>query len=149
MKLGHKRDCARWAMVGALVAACAGFALLPACLSPDKPLSDDQLASAVEPDCAELTYENFGRPFFQAYCVRCHSDTNESDLARTDAPQGIDFDTLEMARPFINRIRLRAGVQGDMPPQLMIVPHPSDEQRIQLLQWLDCGMPTEADRNGG
>ena len=116
-----------------------------ACFSPDMPLSEQQLAEIENPDCTELTYENFGRPFFEAYCLRCHNSALTTDLARTDAPTDINFDTLESARPFMRRIRLRAGVQGDMPPQLLIVPHPSDEQRQQLIRWIDCGMPSAAD----
>lgn len=147
MTLRHESSLRRGLLTGVIVAALVGCVLVPACLSPDDPLTEDQLASAADANCAELTYENFGRPFFQAYCLRCHSETLGTDFARTDAPQGINFDTLESARPFINRIRLRAGIQGDMPPRPLVVPHPSDAQRIQLIQWLECGMPSEADEN--
>ncbi|RMF74966.1 MAG: cytochrome c [Planctomycetota bacterium] len=142
MQTERTRSLSRWWLVG--VASLGGICVV-ACLSPDVPLSEEQLAAVETLDCNELTYENFGRPFFEAYCLRCHNQDLKSDFERTDAPQGINFNTLESARPFMQRIRLRAGVQGDMPPQLLVVPHPSDEQRQRLIRWIDCGMPSAAD----
>lgn len=138
----RSRNFLSWLFAGAV---SLGGICAAACLSPDVPLSDEQLAAVEALDCNELTYENFGRPFFEAYCLRCHNEDLKSDFERTDAPQGINFNTLESARPFMQRIRLRAGVLGDMPPQLLVVPHPSDEQRQRLIRWIDCGMPSAAE----
>ena len=128
------------ALLGLLVAGC----------SPDMPLPDQVVVDdADEIDCDELTYENFGQAFFQSYCLRCHSVTNVGDIARNDAPVGIDYDTLEGVREFATRIRLRAGELGDMPPLLVPVPRPSEEERLQLIRWIDCDTPSETDPADG
>lgn len=120
------------------------------CLSPDNPLPDVVTASdGDEVDCGELTYENFAENFFKSYCLRCHSATLVGDAARNDAPVGINYDTIEGVREFATRIRLRAGQLGDMPPLLAPVPKPSAAERRTLIQWIDCGTPTEADLAAG
>lgn len=129
-------------------AAIGSFAT--GCLSPDNPLPDEVTAgNGDEVDCSKLTYENFAESFFQSYCLRCHSATLVGDAARNDAPVGINYDTIEGVREFATRIRLRAGQLGDMPPLLAPVPRPGDEARRKLMQWIDCGTPTEADLAGG
>ena len=104
---------------------------------------------SAETDCDELTYENFGQAFFQSYCLRCHSVTNVGDIARNDAPVGINYDTLEGVREFATRIRLRAGELGDMPPLLVPVPRPPEEERLKLIRWIDCDTPSETDPTDG
>jgi len=110
-----------------------------------------QLSTRPLPDCgtAKESYENFGAAFFQNCCIRCHSVTLETDLQRLDAPLGINFDTLEMSREFSRRIRLRAGELGDMPPRILLGPRPTEAERLQLLDWIDCGMPADDELDGG
>ncbi len=115
------------------------------CLSPDCPLPENVIPIPGAVPCGELTYENFGASFFTAYCLRCHSEANVGDFARRDAPTGINYDTLDGIRDFRERIRMRAGIQGDMPPLLLPTPRPSQNGRIHLLQWIDCGLPSQAD----
>lgn len=115
------------------------------CLSPNNPLPDALLPDGGSTNCDELTWENFARQFFADYCLLCHSETLVSDLARYDAPVGINYDTIEGVREFRKRIRLRAGELGDMPPRLLPVPRPSEEERVRLIQWIDCGTLTDAD----
>jgi len=118
------------------------------CCSPDSPLHHP---ANVDCGTVKTTYEDFGARFFQDYCLRCHSVTRANDLARLDAPMEIDFDTLGMAREFMDRIYLRAGELGDMPPRLMPVAKPTEQERIQLMEWIDCGMlsAAELELNGG
>lgn len=131
--------------------AAATFALgilsLAGC-SPDSPL---ELSGRPLPDCSTMkeTYVDFGAAFFRDYCLRCHSVSLETDLQRTDAPQGINFDTLEMSREFARRIRLRAGELGDMPPQILLGARPTEAERLQLVDWIDCGMPSGDPSDGG
>jgi uncharacterized membrane protein len=133
-------------LTSALIAPCAiGILPFAGSCSPDAPLSEDQLKRALETDCAELTYENFGADFFAQYCLKCHNEQLEGDLARTDAPTDINFNRLDLVRTFKSRIRLRAGVQGDMPPRVAPVERPSEEERIRLIQWIDCGAPADED----
>jgi uncharacterized membrane protein len=126
------------------VAVCLAFAVAfttwPAC-TPDQPLADDLLAAARESPCGDSTYRNFAAEFFGRYCLGCHNSQLSGDMSRLDAPTGINFNTLSDVRAFQNRIRLRAGVQGDMPPALLPVDQPSDEERLQLIRWIDCGAP--------
>ena len=109
--------------------------------SPDSPLPPEALDAAREIDCGQTDYENFGAQFFHDYCLHCHNEQLVGDIARTDAPNGINFNTLDQIRGYQRRIRLRAGEQGDMPPSLLPVPRPSEQERLQLIRWLDCGAP--------
>jgi uncharacterized membrane protein len=111
-------------------------------LSPNDPLDPDLVASLSDTDCGEVdaTYENFAADFFARYCLRCHSETLVGDSARQDAPVGIDFDTRAGAESFASRIRLRAGLDGDMPPRILGGARPTHSERVRLIQWIDCGM---------
>ena len=126
--------------VALAIAAIMSAALSTSC-SPDSPLPPEALDSAREIDCGQATYENFGAEFFHNYCLHCHNEQLVGDITRTDAPTGINVNTLEDVRGFSRRIRLRAGEQGDMPPSLLPVPRPSNSEREQLIRWLDCGAP--------
>ncbi len=117
---------------------------LSAC-SPDNPLPEEKLDAAERAPCGTLTYENFAADFFASYCLRCHNEQLAGDINRTDAPTGINYNTLNGIRQFQTRIRLRAGVQGDMPPLVAPVPHPTEEERQNLIQWIDCGTPANED----
>ncbi len=126
----------------ALFLLCPGALFLHACFSPDSPLPADLLDQSRAAPCGDVTYQNFGAEFFAEYCLRCHNEELVGDLARSDAPTGINYNRLDLIRLFAQRIRLRAGVQGDMPPRLLAVPRPDDEDRLKLIQWIDCGMPS-------
>ncbi len=137
-------------ILGTVSGAAAALSLTGGACSPDMPLPDQVVVDdADETDCDKLTYENFGQAFFQSYCLRCHSVTNVGDVARNDAPVGINYDTLEGVREFATRIRLRAGELGDMPPLLLPGPRPSEEERRELIRWIDCDTPSETDPADG
>lgn len=124
------------------VSLCAGVVLLHACFSPDAPLPADILEQSRGAPCGDVTYQNFAAEFFADYCLRCHNEQLVGDLSRSDAPNGINYNRLDLIRVFAQRIRLRAGEQGDMPPRILAVPRPSDAERLMLLQWIDCGTPS-------
>ena len=90
----------------------------------------------------ELTYESFGRPFVQQYCLRCHSaSVQEGD--RNGAPDDHNFDTQAECETFADHMDQKAGSGPDstnqaMPPN---APRPSMEEREQLAEWLACGAP--------
>jgi uncharacterized membrane protein len=92
--------------------------------------------------CGELTYENFAEDFMDTYCLRCHSSSLTGIIARTGAPEDTNFNTLTDVRDEQNRIRLRAGVAGTMPPS---APFPTEDERAQLLNWIDCGTISDTD----
>lgn len=131
------------AQIAVVISALLGATLLiqwSGC-SPDNPLPPGLLEQAESAPCGDLSYQNFGADFFASYCLRCHNEELVGDAARTDAPTGINYNTLNDIRMFQNRIRLRAGVQGDMPPRLLPVPRPSEAERQKLIEWIDCGLP--------
>ncbi len=97
----------------------------------------DAGAGGADADCAELTYENFAQDFFSSYCARCHS-SELSGADRNGAPVGRDWDQLEVIRQFPDSIRNRTFEQANMPTS---APFPSDEERQQLADWIDCGAP--------
>ena len=141
---GMSRRAAAGLLCAVVLLSAAPLVPLVAC-SPDFPLPPELISQPGETACGDLTYDNFGADFFYRYCLACHHEDNVGDRARTDAPTGINFNRLSGIRQFLARIRLRAGVQGDMPPRLLPIPQPTEEERIRLIEWLDCGAPTAAE----
>jgi cytochrome c5 len=93
------------------------------------------------PENSALSYENFGRAFFESYCLRCHSAAI-SGSGRL-APVGRDFDDLAMIRAnalYIDQFAAAGpkGEQMSMPPG---AEKPTLGQRTQLGEWLACGAP--------
>ena len=97
---------------------------------------------SVCPTTQTLTYDNFGKPFMESYCTRCHS----SQLVGADrmgAPSFHDFDTLFGIKAVSDHIDETAAfgpaaMNHSMPPS---APRPTDEERRQLGEWIACGMP--------
>lgn len=94
------------------------------------------------PAGTDLTYENFGAPFFAAYCLRCHSVDVVGD-DRNGAPSDHNFDTQFEAQALKDHIDWMAGAGPDSVNELMPVddPAPSLEERQQLSEWLACDAP--------
>ncbi len=83
------------------------------------------------PEGTTLTYENFGEPFFTAYCVYCHGGPN--------AYSSRAFTTAQSIRDQRERIFINAAADNTyMPPG---PDDPPQEQRDQLAEWLACGAP--------
>lgn len=83
--------------------------LLIACANQDKAVeSADPCADATY----HLTWANWGDGFFANYCRACHS-VNAPD--RFDAPEGINFDTVEDVAQWNDLIRTAVLVDGTMP----------------------------------
>lgn len=99
-------------------------------------------SGATCPSDNTLTYENFGRDFFDSYCTRCHSSELSGDL-RLDAPVGYDFDTLAGIRQHLEHIDLvsAAGPKATNASMPGTNPLPTLEERTQLGKWLACGAP--------
>jgi hypothetical protein len=92
------------------------------------------------PSGSTLTYETFGRPFVESYCLRCHSTTKTGD-DRKGAPAAHDYDLLEVIRHESEHIDQMAGAgpaasNALMPPS---APRPSEAERQKLAEWLACG----------
>ena len=91
-----------------------------------------------DPDRCEtsyLDYASFGKPFLLDWCTGCHGAAVPATM-RQNAPTDVNFDTLEGARRFADRIAVRAaGETPTMPP----AGGPSAEERALLVEWLTCG----------
>lgn len=88
-------------------------------------------------ELAVVTYANFGEAFLRNWCRGCHASALSGD-ERSGAPEGIDFETLDDARMWADRIGARAlGPGAGMPP----AGGPSPEELELLEAWLDAGVP--------
>lgn len=84
--------------------------------------------------CAEgISYEKVGKPFADAYCVSCHS----KDAAdRRGASPGANFDTLDGIKAHGMHV-FEEVVDETMPPPFAEA-QPSQEERADFVNWLDC-----------
>lgn len=94
------------------------------------------------PQGSTLTYANFGKPFMEKYCTRCHSSDLEG-AARHGAPSFHDMDTLYGIKAVHEHIDETtaagpAAVNEGMPQD---GPFPTTAERYQLGEWIACGMP--------
>jgi uncharacterized membrane protein len=91
-------------------------------------------------DCPDggtaLSYDNFGRPFLDAWCNSCHS-AGSGD--RQGAPDDVNFDSRGDVADWRARIFARSAADNDSMP-----PGPDDPPRAErdrLAEWLACGAP--------
>jgi hypothetical protein len=159
---------ARLSQVGALRAAVVIFGALPSCAcgappaagvaptadagaATDGALGTGGVGRGTGARCAEDSpreWETFAKPFMDQYCVRCHSRDRSGD-ARSGAPAGHDFDTLEgvlIEAAHIDRWAAAGpnGANEAMPPD---GPLPSRYERAQLGEYLACAV--RGPRPGG
>jgi uncharacterized membrane protein len=120
-----------------LLGAFAGAALLTlvGC-------GEGESTGAACPTDNTLTYQNFGQAFMGTYCLRCHNEALTGS-ARNDAPNDVNFNTVEQVRAESTDIDKLSGASDsvtntEMPPDGEM---PSVEDRKKLSQWLACGAP--------
>ena len=125
--------------------AVAVLAVVPAC--------DDSGGEAPETvDCDRqppLDWDNFGEGFFALHCTSCHSAKN-SDVQRSGAPIGLDFDSYSQVVREVSRIETEtAGPDAAMPPS---GGEPTEAELTMLREWLECAVWPDHDAleaNGG
>ena len=78
-----------------------------------------------------VTYETFGKSFFDDYCVRCHGGPNGYSSRSFTS---VDSIRVDRERIFINA----AADNQAMPPG---PDGPSQRERDTLADWLACGAP--------
>ena len=79
----------------------------------------------------DASWDAWASGFFTTYCGACHS---QSSPDRYGAPDGIDFDTIEMVQAWSGRIHERVLVDETMPMGGGV---PSDALD-RLAVWMDC-----------
>ena len=94
------------------------------------------------PPGSTLTYNNFGKPFMETYCTRCHASDRMGD-ARNGAPAYHDFDTLIGIKQVANHVDQTAAsgpaaTNTSMPPDGA---KPTLAERQMLGEWIACEMP--------
>ena len=92
---------------------------------------------APEGTTAGLTYTNFARPVFDAYCNRCHASTVTGPTRI--APTGYNWDDPGAIHAHLSEIRQVVGVSNFMP-----FDRPTDmscDLRRGMVVWIDTGAP--------
>lgn len=122
-----------------ILALAAGLALAGC---TDQPTLGPPTQATCPPGGSTLTYDNFGKPFMESYCTRCHA-RDLTGAARQGAPTFHDFDSLFGIKAVWNHVDETsaagpAAFNDSMPPDK---PAPTKEERYQLGEWIACGMP--------
>jgi uncharacterized membrane protein len=113
------------------------FALVTAC--DDSSETEYPPTESTCPPESTLTYENFGQPFMEMYCTRCHSSALTGE-ARQDAPLYHDFDSLDGVLAVAVHVDGNAAAGPAATNELMPIgaPTPTTDERRQLGEWLAC-----------
>ena len=83
------------------------------------------------PAACEQGWDDWSNGFFTTYCLSCHS---ASSVRRHDAPEGINFDTLDETLALIERVQARVIDDETMPIGGGV---PADAL-VRLEDWLQC-----------
>jgi uncharacterized membrane protein len=100
---------------------------------------DESAADSADPcaDAPVLSWADAGEPLLLEHCSTCHASTATD---RYGAPEGVVFDRYDDV--IAHRARLLAVLESQparMPP---VMPIPEDD-RLLLVSWLRCDVPTE------
>ena len=88
-----------------------------------------------------LDWDNFGEGFFSLRCTSCHSSEN-SDVQRSGAPIGLDFDTYSEVVREVSRIEMETtGPNAAMPP----AGEPTEAELTMLREWFACAVWPDHD----
>lgn len=130
-----------WAVVGLFLAAgCSGGAS-GADGAPDAEIvfgCPSYVEPVAEPGETGDTYADYAAPFFEQYCIECHSSELTLPEARQFAPLGLDWDDESVVRENLALIRRAIGVLNFMPPE---APAPTCDDRLRFVTWIDSGAP--------
>lgn len=115
------------------ILTCAVLAAASALLVPGCGLFARLDDAECPPGGTTLTFDNFGKPFFDKYCNHCHG---ADILDRQSAPPAYVFETPEQIEKWADRIFVRAAATNDsMPPG---PDDPPQAERDDLAEWLAC-----------
>ena len=128
-------------LVASVAAAFSIVLAASACGDSEAAEEEGTATASTCPSSSTLTYDNFAKPFMEAYCTRCHSSAL-TGAARHDAPLGHDFDSEAGILVVGEHVDAHAAagpgaVNTIMPPE---DPKPTEAERRQLGEWLACAM---------
>lgn len=125
----------RIVFAGALLASQMGHG--GGCCSDEGVLGEP--TGAVCSPTSTLTYTNFGKPFMEMYCTKCH-DSNKTGDQRQGAPSLHDFDTFGGIKGVANHVEESAASGPDATNEGMpnVNPKPSLAEREMLGEWIAC-----------
>lgn len=81
------------------------------------------------PPNSTLSYESFGKPFFQANCLECHASKESPHFNTLEEIQGAKDEIDRAAASGPNATNTYMPDEGDL----------SDDDRKKLGEWLACG----------
>ncbi len=81
-------------------------------------------------------WESELQPFFDNYCVRCHSEY-QMGTARNGAPEGYNWDSQDEVLAAGELIIEQLRDDGAMPPS---APYPGKQEKDRIISWLDCAL---------
>jgi mono/diheme cytochrome c family protein len=90
------------------------------------------------PQGTKLTYENFGRAFFEQRCVSCHGGGG-GGASHSHSYSSRAYVTLPLIQS--DRENIRKNATGANPPMPPGPNDPSEDERAKLSEWLACGAP--------
>ncbi|MCL4233334.1 MAG: hypothetical protein KJ042_02330 [Deltaproteobacteria bacterium] len=127
----------------ALVLFALVTALLVAWGCVEKDEEDVDLESEGESDETQTIcgrdWETELQPFFDAYCVRCHSEYQQGS-ARNGAPEGYNWDSQDEVLAAGELIIEQLRDDGAMPPS---APYPGKQDKDRIISWLDCALSSD------
>jgi hypothetical protein len=86
------------------------------------------------------TYANFAQAFFQSYCVSCHPSASS---ARDFTMYSVIVQNSHNIACGVSPTAL-SGCSGNPAPSQFPIgngPHPTDDERTQLVRWIQAGLP--------
>ncbi len=78
--------------------------------------------------CSDLSYDTFGKAFFDSYCVSCHGPTLAQQHVRLDSLSGFTSS---------KKKALSEVSSNGMPPRGATAP--SSAERAMFREWVQCG----------
>ena len=121
------------------MAGMCALAFAVACEEEDK--GDEGGANG---DCEQgVTYEAVGKPFVEEYCLSCHSEDVDDSLRA--GVEEVTFDDLKGIRAHGRHVHERV-MDGTMPPK-NAAKKPSDAERTEFLEWLECSGIAEEEHD--
>jgi uncharacterized membrane protein len=85
------------------------------------------------PQGTALTWESFGKAFFEANCTSCHGGESPTG--------GLSFERHDGVKAAATAVHEQAGGANDSMPPFWASAKPTAEERTRLAEWLACGAP--------